>query len=227
LSIHRNLDGSQQGDTQSCHSSSFERNRRHATFIIVHDFCQITTELPRWRHDSTTLIFYTDAVNNIQNSTKEVEMSTKSFLTLLLVAAFVVVIAFTAQAAFATTTPVKELDSATRSYSAWAKSVEANNSYLDSATRSYVAWAKAVEANRIAMDSATRSYTAWAKAVESNSAANYFIPSNGNTELDSATRSYIAWAKAAVCGSPYDNDITLDSATRSYIGWARSLQCKP
>ncbi|HEX8991643.1 MAG TPA: hypothetical protein VF784_08175 [Anaerolineales bacterium] len=59
------------------------------------------------------------------------------------------------------------------------------NSQIDSATRSYTAWAKAVADQRNAnTDSATRSYTAWAKA----------IADQRNAGIDSATRSYMAWA---------------------------------
>ena len=39
-----------------------------------------------------------------------------------------------------------DIDSATRSYMAWAKAVEEQqNSQIDSATRSYMAWAKYIE----------------------------------------------------------------------------------
>jgi hypothetical protein len=76
---------------------------------------------------------------------------------------------------------------------------------MDSATRSYIARGKAMQA-RNAMDSGTRSYIAWGEALEAagklgesgtcstTSQENIFagIPSN----LDSATRSYIAWGLA-------------------------------
>src|ERR1044072_4341595 len=55
------------------------------------------------------------------------------------------------------------MDSATRSYTAWAKAAEAST--LDSATRSYIAQAKAVACGVEAtygLDSATQSYIAWA-----------------------------------------------------------------
>jgi hypothetical protein len=65
------------------------------------------------------------------------------------------------------------LDSATRSYIAWAKAVEAESSLVDSATQSYIAWAKAIEEERYTIDSATRSYIAWAKAVEAQRLACY------------------------------------------------------
>jgi hypothetical protein len=64
---------------------------------------------------------------------------------------------------------------------------------IDSATRSYTAWAKAVEAEANTMDSATRSYTAQAKAITCSVDATYGL------DLDSATRSYIAWAKSLEC----------------------------
>ena len=61
------------------------------------------------------------------------------------------------------------MDSATRSYTAWAKAAEAEASTLDSATRSYIAQAKAATCGVDAisgLDSATRSYIAWAKSLE-------------------------------------------------------------
>ena len=60
----------------------------------------------------------------------------------------------------------------------------------DSATYSYTAWAKAAEALANPVDSATRSYTAQAKAVACAVDATYGL------SLDSATRSYIAWGSA-------------------------------
>ena len=62
---------------------------------------------------------------------------------------------------------------------------------VDSATHSYTAWAKAAEAEASTVDSATRSYIAQAKAVACGvDAATYGL------NLDSATRSYIAWGLA-------------------------------
>ena len=61
---------------------------------------------------------------------------------------------------------------------------------VDSATRSYTAWAKAAEAEASTVDSATRSYTAQAKAATCGVDATY------GPNLDSATWSYIAWAKS-------------------------------
>jgi len=66
-------------------------------------------------------------------------------------------------------------------------------SNVDSATRSYTAWAKAVEVEASTVDLATRSYTAQAKAVACGVDATYGL------DLDSATRSYIAWAKSLEC----------------------------
>ena len=65
---------------------------------------------------------------------------------------------------------------------------------VDSATRSYTDWAKAAEAEASTMDSATRSYIAQAKAVTCAVDAAY------NPNLDSAARSYIAWAKSLEVG---------------------------
>ena len=65
---------------------------------------------------------------------------------------------------------------------------------MDSATRSYTAWAKAAEVEASTVDSATRSYIAQAKAVACDVGATY------NLNLDSATRSYIAWAKSLEAG---------------------------
>jgi len=61
---------------------------------------------------------------------------------------------------------------------------------VDSATHSYTAWAKAAEAEASTVNSATRSYIAQAKAVACGVDANYGL------NLDSATRSYIAWGLA-------------------------------
>lgn len=58
---------------------------------------------------------------------------------------------------------------------------------VDSATRSYTAWAHAAEAQAGTVDSATRSYIAQAKAVTCGMDATYGL------NLDSATRSYIVW----------------------------------
>ncbi|MFZ5821223.1 MAG: hypothetical protein ACOYYJ_15110 [Chloroflexota bacterium] len=74
---------------------------------------------------------------------------------------------------------------------------------MDSATRSYTAWAKAEQAQSAAIpvtgnvqpiDSATRSYTAWAKAEQCGADLVY------DPTIDSATRSYMAWAKSVEYG---------------------------
>jgi hypothetical protein len=67
---------------------------------------------------------------------------------------------------------------------------EAQPYVMDSATHSYTAWAKAAEAEASTVDSATRSYIAQAKAVACGVDATYGL------NLDSATRSYIAWGLA-------------------------------
>jgi beta-lactamase class D len=142
--------------------------------IIVHDLgtiITISTNPPRLSHVSTTLVSYSKGEIRIQTSTKEVEMSTKRFFIVLTVAVLLVVIALTAQLTLAAGTNANEVDSATRSYMAWAKAVEVNSALLDSATRSYTAWAKAVGCGADlgsdrTIDSATRSYIAWAKSVQ-------------------------------------------------------------
>ena len=62
--------------------------------------------------------------------------------------------------------------------------------YVDSATRSYTAWAKAAEAEANTVDSATLSYIAQAKAVACG------VNATSGLEIDSAIQSYIAWAKS-------------------------------
>ena len=94
-------------------------------------------------------------------------MYTNRFISLL-VAISVLAVAFLVVRAANAITPI---DSATRSYTAWAKAAEAEASTVDSATRSYIAQAKAVACGVDAtyglnLDSATRSYIAWAKALE-------------------------------------------------------------
>lgn len=110
-------------------------------------------------------------------------MRTNLLLKLFVAAALLAVIALTVQEAVATRAVVLEVDSATRSYSAWARDVEAGNSktapvpvisnsnIINSATQSYIGWAKAVKcgadlADDKTIDSATHSYIAWAKALE-------------------------------------------------------------
>ena len=66
---------------------------------------------------------------------------------------------------------------------------------IDSATYSYTSWAKAAEAEASTVDSATRSYIAQARAAVCGLDAAY------SRNLDSATRSYIAWGFASESGA--------------------------
>jgi hypothetical protein len=75
---------------------------------------------------------------------KEIQMFTNRF-SKTLVAAILIVAALTVREAYAKRLTVSEVDSATRSYTGWAKALESKESNVDSATRSYTAWAKAVE----------------------------------------------------------------------------------
>ena len=96
-------------------------------------------------------------------------MYTNRFISLLVAISLFAVVVLAVQKANATTSLVTNLDSATRSYTAWAKAAEAEASTVDSATRSYIAQAKAVACRMDAtygLDSATRSYIAWAKSLE-------------------------------------------------------------
>jgi len=111
-------------------------------------------------------------------------MKNSRLFTLLMVAALLAVVALTAREAIATTAVVTEVDSATRSYQAWAKAVESEDYAIDSATRSYIAWAKAAEAGLIPV---TRS-TACQNSLDTI-----------QQDVDSATRSYIAMARYAQC----------------------------
>jgi hypothetical protein len=98
-------------------------------------------------------------------------MFTKRFISLLIAISLLAVTVLVVQKANATASSVANVDSATRSYIAWAKAAEAEASPIDSATRSYIAQAKAVACGVDAtygpdLDSATRSYIAWAKSLE-------------------------------------------------------------
>ena len=98
-------------------------------------------------------------------------MYTNRFIRLLIVISVLAVVVLVVREANATTSLVANLDSATRSYTAWAKAAEAEASTVDSATRSYIAQAKAVAcgvdaAYGLDLDSATGSYIAWAKSLE-------------------------------------------------------------
>ena len=98
-------------------------------------------------------------------------MYTNRFIRLLIAISLLAVVVLVVREANATMSLVANVDSATRSYTAWAKAVEAEASTVDSATRSYTAQAKAVACGMDAtyslnLDSATRSYIAWAKSLE-------------------------------------------------------------
>ena len=132
-------------------------------------------------------------------------MYTNRFINLLVAISLLAVTVLVVQKANATASLVTNFDSATHSYTAWAKAVEAEASPVDSATRSYIAWGQAMQA-RNPMDSGTRSYIAWGEALQaaeelSDSGAcqnttqeNIFA--GIHSSLDSATRSYIAWGLA-------------------------------
>jgi hypothetical protein len=91
------------------------------------------------------------------------------FISLLVAISLFAVAVLVVREANATASLVANVDSATRSYTAWAKAAEAEASTMDSATRSYIAQAKAVACGVDAaygLDSATRSYTAWANSLD-------------------------------------------------------------
>jgi hypothetical protein len=99
-------------------------------------------------------------------------MYTGRFINLLVAISLSAVTVLAVQKARTTASVVTNVDSATRSYTAWAKAAEAEASTVDSATRSYIAQAKAVTCgvdatHGINLDSGTRSYIAWAKLLES------------------------------------------------------------
>ena len=96
-------------------------------------------------------------------------MYTNRFISLLVAISLLAVTVLVVQKANATASLVANVDSATRSYIAWAKAAEAST--VDSATRSYIAQAKAVTCGVDAtyglnLDSATRSYIAWGFALQ-------------------------------------------------------------
>lgn len=98
-------------------------------------------------------------------------MYTNRFISLLVAIAVLAVVVLVVREANATPSFAANVDSATRSYTAWAKAAEAEVSTVDSATRSYIAQAKAAAcgvdtAYGPNLDSATRSYIAWGLAVE-------------------------------------------------------------
>ena len=98
-------------------------------------------------------------------------MYTHRFMSLLVAISLLAVTVLVVRNANATASLVANVDSATHSYSAWAKAAEAEASTVDSATRSYMAQAKAVACDVDAtyglnLDSATRSYIAWGSALQ-------------------------------------------------------------
>jgi hypothetical protein len=98
-------------------------------------------------------------------------MYTNRFISLLIAISLLAVVVSVVREANATASLVSNVDSATRSYTAWAKAAEVEASTVDSATRSYIAQAKAVTCgvdatDGLDLDSATRSYIAWAKSLE-------------------------------------------------------------
>ena len=100
-------------------------------------------------------------------------MYTNRFISLLVAISLLAVTVLVVREANATTPLVPHLDSATRSYSAWAKAAKAEASTVDSATRSYIAQAEAVACDVDAtyglnLDSATRSYIAWGFALQAS-----------------------------------------------------------
>ena len=98
-------------------------------------------------------------------------MYTNRFISLLVAISLLAVTVLVVQKANATASLVSNVDSATRSYTAWAKAAEVEASTVDSATRSYIAQAKAAACGvdttyRLNLDSATRSYIAWGFAMQ-------------------------------------------------------------
>jgi len=93
------------------------------------------------------------------------------FISLLIAISLLAVVVLVVREANASISLVANVDSATLSYSAWAKAAEAEASTVDSGTRSYIAQAKAVACGMDAtygldLDSATRSYIAWGLAFQ-------------------------------------------------------------
>src|SRR5512138_2935499 len=102
-------------------------------------------------------------------------MYTNRFISLFIAISLLAVVGLVAQKANATTSLDTNVDSATRSYTAWAKAAEAEAGTVDSATRSYIGQAKAIACGVGAtygsdLDSATRSYIAWARSLETGKA---------------------------------------------------------
>ena len=98
-------------------------------------------------------------------------MYTNRFISLLIAISLLAVVRLVIREANATASLVANVDSATRSYTAWAQAAEAEASTMDSASRSYIAQAKAVACSVDAtygfdLESATHSYIAWATSLE-------------------------------------------------------------
>ena len=96
-------------------------------------------------------------------------MYTNRFISLFIAISLLAVVGLVVRNAYATTSLVTNVDSASRSYTAWAKAAEAST--VDSATLSYIAQAKALACDADAtsglnLDSATRSYIAWGSALQ-------------------------------------------------------------
>ena len=100
-------------------------------------------------------------------------MFTNRFISLLVAISLLAVTVLVVRNASATASLVANVDSATHSYTAWAKAAEAEASTVDSATRSYIAQARAIACGVDAtyglhLDSATRSYIAWGVALQAS-----------------------------------------------------------
>ena len=98
-------------------------------------------------------------------------MYTNRFIRLLIAVSLLAVVVLVVREVSASMSLVANVDSATRSYNAWAKAAEAEASTVDSATRSYIAQAKEVACGvgatyDLSLDSATRSYIAWGLALQ-------------------------------------------------------------
>jgi hypothetical protein len=96
-------------------------------------------------------------------------MYTNRFISLLVAISLLAVAVLVVREANASASLVGDVDSATRSYTAWAKVAEAEASTVDSATHSYIAQAQAVTCGVDAaygLDSANRSYIAWANSLQ-------------------------------------------------------------
>jgi len=96
-------------------------------------------------------------------------MYTNRFISLLVAISLLAVTVLVVRNANATASLVANVDSATHSYTAWAKAAEAEASTVDSATLSYIAQAKALACGvdatyHLNVDSATQSYIAWGLA---------------------------------------------------------------